>query len=202
MSVDYFSFVLFSSVALLGGTVILGWVCDIPVFRHIHPEWVSMKFNTALSFLFGGLGGMALGLTRRWPEYDWALEHVRFFLSLSIFGIMSSLLLVSVVGGEIGITRAFADHESGVKTIAPGMPSVGTIIAFSLMAISGLIRRGKHLGAIGIAITWIGILSTIGYVASAPIFYYYIPGYSTAMAIHTGIGFSVAGLALTLDAWQ
>ena len=47
---------ILAGIVTLGGLVVMfGWFLDIPILTSILPQWVTMKFNTALSFFLGGL---------------------------------------------------------------------------------------------------------------------------------------------------
>ena len=35
--------------------VIIGWIFDISILKSISPTWVSMKFDTAITFLLSGI---------------------------------------------------------------------------------------------------------------------------------------------------
>jgi|GEM_PF-6108901 len=43
------------AVITISFIVLLGWLLNIPVLKSISPYWISMKSNTALSFLLAGI---------------------------------------------------------------------------------------------------------------------------------------------------
>jgi len=47
--------ILANIVMITGVMVMFGWVADIPILTSILPQWVTMKFSTALSFFISGV---------------------------------------------------------------------------------------------------------------------------------------------------
>ncbi|MBS3176658.1 hypothetical protein J4457_05480 [Candidatus Woesearchaeota archaeon] len=43
-------------IVMLGGViVVIGWILGVPLIKSIMPQWVAMKFSTAISFFLSGL---------------------------------------------------------------------------------------------------------------------------------------------------
>ena len=81
-------------------------------------------------------------------------------------------------------------HEtSEIKTIGALVPSLSTIACF-LAQIIALKYRCFALVAIAFSAS-----SLLGYAIDQPLFYFYIPDFSTGMAINTAISFVCLGLA-------
>jgi len=47
--------VLSLAVSGAGIVVMIGWIFDINILKSISPAWVSMKFDTAVAFVAGGI---------------------------------------------------------------------------------------------------------------------------------------------------
>lgn len=190
-------------VALLGAVVILGWVLGIPELTSILPQWVTMKFTTALAFL---LSGILLSICTV------CKDRVGFgsFLTLSVgslilFGLVLLLFFSALFGFGAGVENIFIpEAEGAVESVEPGLPSLGTLIAFLLMSLIGIgsameLRSLKvWYGIAGGVMVLFGILATTGYIVDVPVLYFRIEGISTAMAIHTALAFVLLGVGLLL----
>ena len=62
------------AIIIIGSGVLIGWVFDIPFLKSIHPDFVSMKANTALSFM---LMGISLFLLQRRHIGRWSCDISR-----------------------------------------------------------------------------------------------------------------------------
>lgn len=191
---------LLSFVITLGGAVVMaGWILEIEALKSILPFWVTMKFLTALSFF---LSGIILYFVAYNTEGGSVLNQIMIAISsILILFFMLNLLLATLFNFSTGIEDLFV-HElrDAVKTTIPGRPSIGTMINFTLVSIAGLtslfeVKKFNHkIYIIGIIVLIIGSIAVLGYIASVPLLYYTITGYSTAMALHTAILFMLAGI--------
>jgi len=196
--------VLAGIVIITGIIVMLGWFLDIAVLKSILPNWVTMKFTTALSFF---LSGIVLFLIAKHNErYNETAEIMLPILALIILMIMVTLLASSFLSIHTGIEDLFVkEAEGAVKTTTPGRPSMGTMVDFILIALAGMLfafepkNMKKYFGKIGIAIGIIGGAGILGYIINEPLLYYTIEGWSTAMALHTAILFTLIGIGLFLS---
>src|SRR3989442_54238 len=50
------------AVVFLGASVLAGWLFDIEWLKRIHPDWVTMKANSAFCFILAGLALWLLNL--------------------------------------------------------------------------------------------------------------------------------------------
>ncbi len=190
-------------VFLSGLVVMIGWILDIDILKSILPIWVTMKFSTALCFF---LSGITLYFIASSQEKGLGIAQV--VLPITILGIllfMATLLISVFIGIRTGVEDLFVrEAEGAVKTTTPGRPSVGTMINFILMATAGILtmlnitRLKVKLLTIGRIVAVIGGVAIIGYIFNAPVFYYTIEGFSTAMALHTAILFVLLGIGLIL----
>jgi signal transduction histidine kinase len=190
-------------VMVVGVLVMLGWILNVPVLETMLPNSVTMKFNTALSFVFGGLSLFFIARTVEGKQgiSQIALPASDLIISLTILGILGSIFL----NVNIGIENIFV-QESGTaaQSSAPGRPSMATMFNFVLIIIVGILASydySKTRSAskwMGVAILAVGCTSVIGYITNQPSLYFYIPGYSTAMAPHTSILFVMLGTGMWL----
>lgn len=190
-------------VFLSGLVVMIGWILDIDILKSILPIWVTMKFSTALCFF---LSGITLYFIASSQEKGLGIAQV--VLPITILGIllfMATLLISVFIGIRTGVEDLFVrEAEGAVKTTTPGRPSVGTMINFILMVTAGILtmlnitRLKVKLLTIGRIVAVIGGVAIIGYIFNAPVFYYTIEGFSTAMALHTAILFVLLGIGLIL----
>jgi len=188
-------------VTLSGLTVMLGWILDINTLKSILPIWVTMKFSTALCFF---LSGITLYFIASSQEKGLGIAQVVLpATTLGILLLMATLLISVCIGIRTGIEDLFVkEAEGAVKTTTPGRPSVGTMINFILIATTGIFTMLNmtnlkvKLLIIGRIVVVIGGAAMIGYIFNAPVFYYTIEDFSTAMALHTAILFVLSGIGL------
>jgi hypothetical protein len=50
--------------SILGALVLFGWYAHIPTLIQIHSSFVAMQYNTALGFLFCGIGLLAVNFSK------------------------------------------------------------------------------------------------------------------------------------------
>ncbi len=159
-----------------------------------------MKTTTAICFVLAGLLALALDpgvKKRRWAET---------LLSASTFGLLFFLLgmfTLQLLNFSIGVEKVLvSEGAEAIKSVNPGEPSLGTSLAFLLVAVIGLMRlfhmKGKRLfvDSISMTVTAIGCTAVLGYALGLPVLYYYVAETSTAMAFHTGVGLSALGVSL------
>jgi PAS domain S-box-containing protein len=181
-------------VALLGMTVMLGWLLQLPVLVTVGEGFIPMVFNTALCFAAAGAGLLLLSFERA--------GHSR---------------VVGGIGGAIGVTAALAFAEDllgidlGIDLPAlhswllegnrqPGRMAMPTAGAFVITGVSLiLISRGSSrslasAGLLSIGVAGIGLLGLSGYLVRAGLLF---PEYwFSTMAVHTAAGLLLLGLGL------
>ena len=187
-------------VAAAGLAVMAGWMFDINVLKSLSPDWVSMKFSTAVAF---AASGASLFFIVRVVEGEFDMAQVVLSLtSLTITLLMGLLLFSAILSIPTGIENLFVKEIGEVKSVAPGRPSVPTMINFLLMALTAILalqhpaRLLPKLKFIGIIIGMTGSLAAMGYLFNAPFLYYYIAGVNSAMALHTALLFVILGIGL------
>lgn len=190
-------------VIFVGLSVLIGWILNIPILKSIHPNWVTMKFMSALCFVVSGMILVCLS-NLKGTFLDLSMVCLP-ILSLVLSLLMVPVLVTSFTGIQTGIEVLFvAEAKGAVMSVAPGRPSVGTMIAFLLIitAALGASFKGSSLGKvtclIGAGLVGIAVIAIFGYAFSLPFLYYSIASLSTAMAMHAAILFLLMGINLIL----
>lgn len=189
--------VLAMIVIFIGIMVQFGWIADIPILTSILPQWVTMKFSTALSFFFSGVILYLIDY-RHEKELSWSGPILAFCAMIVLF-LMFSLLASSIFGVKTGIEDLFVkEAPDAVKTTVPGRPSIGTMVNFVLLASVAFfsltdVKKVNAIRLIGLVVIIIGGTAFLGYILDLPILYYTVEGISTAMAFHTSILFVLLG---------
>jgi hypothetical protein len=193
--------VLSAVVIIASIMVIIGWIFDISILKSIFPAWVSMKFDTAITFL---LSGITLYFIIRAVEGEVDKAPVALSITtLIIILLMGILFFSALLGIHTGAESLFIQEASGaVKTVTPGRPSLPTMLNFILIALAGILtmlnpeKVPLRLKIIGYVVGMIGALAIVGYIINAPLLYYFIEGRNSAMACHTAILFVLFGTGL------
>lgn len=191
-------------VALIGGTVIAGWLFDIAFLKSILPTWVTMKVNTAVCFL---LAAAALGL-RLQPEPPPA-SRTRATVARRRAADVCALLAAATglltllqysLGVDFGIDQLLASEAAAAAhTSHPGRMAPNTALNFLLFgaALVGLdieTRRGfwpaQHLIVAACAITLLAFIGHVYGVASMKS----LSAQYTPMALHTATAFAWLGV--------
>ncbi len=188
--------------AAVGIMVIIGWLLDITILTSILPEWIRMKFATASCFIFSG--AIVFLMTLKEDTAKLTRQVSLTFFSGFLILVMGLLFLGSIFGFQTGMENIrFIDIHEIQTPIFQGRPSLATMISFMLIAILGLwfnfnSPSKKVFSITGTIVGIIGAVGVLGYLTSAPMLYYEIPGLSNAIAIHTTLLFSLLGLAIVL----
>lgn len=189
-------------VSGIGIAVMLGWLFDITWLKSIRPDFVTMKFTVAFSFLFSGITLYYVSRIRFFnPTTAMAVLPVSVMcIVLMMFTFLASTMFDIYIGIE---TLFVTERPDAVETVTPGRPSVVTMIAFLLVAYSGIVAMlrpanlPRQLAIIGAVVFVTGLVAVTGYVFGQPVLYYYVDGgVSTAMALHTAILFVSLGIGL------
>ncbi|MDX2167134.1 MAG: histidine kinase dimerization/phosphoacceptor domain -containing protein [Deltaproteobacteria bacterium] len=194
--------------ALLGAAVLLGWIFDIAALRSVLPGWATMKVNTALAFL---LGGLALALLQYPPTRRGAIPLAAAVLAIG--GLTTAEYLTGVdlrldqlllpVAAPVAIVP---DLQAALES-PPGRMALATALAFAAAGLGLLLtaaapRRavvGYAARACAYAAVTIGGLALAGYAVNADFLYtWYAFG---SVALHTSFGLIALGLG-TLAAGQ
>lgn len=183
--------------------VMAGWFLHIGFLTSVRPEWVSMKFITALCFL---LSAVILFFVSR---CHWLSRQNEELLLLStsflVFLIMTLLAISTFMNITTGLENLFVQEAPGaVNTVVPGRPALVSMICFVLIAICGLVNLSSQAVAravirlLGLAVAIFGLIAVFGYALDLPILYYNINTQVTAIAFNSAIYFCCLGAGLML----
>lgn len=184
-------------IIFISSIVAYGWFASMDILTKLNPEWVSMKFTTALAFMIVGIIILsAIRTINKESKYSGVvLMACSFFLLFIMLNHGISYLI-----GQPGIFETLVEDNDLTKTAIAGLPALTTILNFHLIALWGksLVFRAEHLQAMVNPIFVTSITSLLGYFFNIPLLYGYIPGKFTGMAFHTAILFLLSAIALTL----
>jgi hypothetical protein len=191
--------VIFVSIAVMAG-----WFLDINILKSIVPGFVTMKFTTALSFFASGFLLYSINRTFKHKNSYFSTIIIP-IVSMVILILMGTLIASVIFSFKSGLENIFVtETPDAILSAAPGLPSIGTMINFLLIGITGLFFIGyslfqsRILYFSGYIITAVSLVSALGYILSKPYLYYTIPEISSGMAIHTTILFLIIGLNFVL----
>ena len=114
---------------------------------------------------------------------------------------MLAVVMVSQLwSAATGQPNLFDHSESdAAMSSAPGVPSVCTLVLFTLASAGGLawmLAQYRATQIIGRLLILGGAVPVVGYLAGFAPMYCYIEGRSSAMAIHTAVLFVLLGLSV------
>ena len=182
----------------LGCSALLGWVTGHRVLAAVHPDYIPMAPNTAVSFLLLGLGVCVLP---RASERFWGrliAGSGGAFVTL----ICAARLSEYATGYDLAVDRLILRVPSESFGLAPvGKMAFFTAIALLisgtamfLLALPGRLRfRANVAGILGSLVVATGSVFGLGYVFDAPLHY---NDSTIPMAILTAIGFVLLGSGL------
>ena len=179
----------------LGLLVIAGWVFGWEAVVRIHPTFGPMQFNTALGFVLVGLSMVGLRIRSR------TLTIIPSALAI----LLGSITIIQYVYSlNLGIDELFVRADIGVEPAHPGRMAANTAICFALLGSSAVITavygwRARWPYILAGIVALLGTLSLWGYLARVPETYGWL-SYSR-MALHTSLGFVVAGLGIYIYAF-
>lgn len=187
-------------VSLVGLLVAIGWIFDIGFLKSMSPNFVTMKFTTAVCFIASGI--VLYSAAHEESESSFAAQTILPSAILLILLLMATLFISAVFGFSTGVDSIFIQEKAGaVQTIVPGRPSIPTMLNFILIAVSGILFFAgfkRHLLWLGTAVALVGGVAVLGYIIKEPFLYYLIVGINTAMALNTAILFALVGIGLIL----
>jgi hypothetical protein len=164
---------------LLGATVVLvSWVTGLFEYvRHFGSDYSTMKFTTAMMFIVTSVALLTYHSIREGAAV-----------------VLLVMLAYTFFGGYFapGLLPTFGDV--GVQSIAPGTPSLATMICFAAIFgwASWLDHNWQASISAGILVALVGIVALVGYWVDNPLLYFYSP-HSTGMAKPTAVLFVACG---------
>jgi PAS domain S-box-containing protein len=191
---------IIGTILFIGGVaVLLGWASNMPLLKSVFPGLVTMKANTAMGIL---LGGMALALLSR---ERLGRPHRFCVAAFAVVIVVLGLLTLGeyFFGWNVGIDELlFRDAISSVGTSQPGRMSPSTAFSFILVGSALLVAsrrimprlRFAILSALGATVFVIGGAATLGQISNL-LLNFRVWNYF-GMAIHTAVGFMLLGAGL------
>jgi len=184
------------SVAILGLSVLFGWMFDIALLKSVFPHAITMKANTASSLMFAGtaLWLLQAGQPVKKRQLGQGCAWIVFTIGLLTF-------CEIMLGLDFGIdTLLFQDPVGAIATGTPGRMSLRTSLcamacSVALLTIDKELRNGlrpAQILAITAALICIPTLIGYGYQVGS------IFGERTAMALNTGVGYLLLSTGILL----
>jgi PAS domain S-box-containing protein len=181
---------------IVGSGVLFGWIFHMDWLKSLSPTLASMKPNTALSMLLGGISLWTLsGKTR--PKWKTLLGYVCATLMLLIGTLTLSEMIFHL---NLGIDQLlFSDTAYSVDTTSPNRMGINTAACITLLS-SGLLLLDRWLARQRLSQVFALVSATISLTAIVGYLYdihalYGISGF-TGMAIHTALTIFVLSLGI------
>ena len=173
-------------IIIVSCLVLSGWVFDIGFLKSVSPDYISMKFNTALCFLLAAIALLVVEKPKnRLPVY---------LISFLLFMTGGLTVIEYIFNLNLGIDEFFLKEGPGTPyTTFPGRPGFASafgfmIISFLLVAISR--KKVYAISWISLFICFISsVFSLISYVFGNPNLI--MVGSFTIMAVHTSLLFII-----------
>jgi hypothetical protein len=157
-------FVVGSFATVAGAVVLAGWLFDIPSLKSVLPGFVSMKTNTAIGFVLGGLSLALLGFTIRsvWVR----------LLSRLCAGAMALLGLLTLseylFDLNFGIDQLLIQEVNGaVGTLSPNrmapVTAIGLFLLGCVLFLSSFRRTIPAGQRMALLTALFGLLPLVGY---------------------------------------
>ena len=183
----------------VGAMVIVGWYAHWTLLVQVLPNFVPMKFNTAIGFILCGLA-LVLQTTR----------NVRFVPWLgSVVALLGLLTLVEFCTGlDLHIDELFFRYYLILPSeTSPRMAPLSSG-CFLILGIAMAISSGKRISEARLTVTAIlacivsvvAVVATFGFVAGIEAAYGW--GSYWHMALHSAMLFLILGLGLLARTWQ
>ena len=175
---------------LVGASVLVGWLLDIPLLKSVIPGLVTMKANTALCFIVAGVALRLLENEAAPPPLRRVAQGCA--VTVSLIGVVT--LSEYLFGWDLGIDQLLIEESSGaVLASLPGRMAPVTavsflFIGFALFSLHVKTSRGAAPAQfLALATAAISFFSFAGYLFSVD-FFHGIASY-TAVALHTPVTF-------------
>lgn len=179
-------------VMLVGGSVLVGWMLNVPVLKSVAPNLVSMTANTALCLLALGIALFLQGKS--------SSKHMRSKIGLSLaaaVAAISSLTLLEYIDHrDFGIDQLlFIDDTRATASDSPGRMAPVTAISLVLCSVALLLERNSRLARyLAVAVLFLAALAITGYLFEVRPLYQVI-GY-TSIAVHTAVSLMTLSLGI------
>ncbi len=187
LSIKFISRIASVIVVAMGFLVLVGWAFDFTVLKSIFSDCISMKVNTAVSFI---LMGVSLWLLRN--EEASRFKH-GFAQSCAFAVFLLSVLTLSqdIFAWNLGIDQLlFKEPMNTIGTVHPGRMAPLTAFSFILLSLSLVLLNNRNVTSylwqfLVIVVAPIPLAAFVGYIYGVePL---YGPFTLEAMAFHTAI---------------
>jgi PAS domain S-box-containing protein len=181
---------------IVGVIGILGWVYDIPLLKKVFPNYVAMKFNTAIAVLFVGI--MLLIAQFKSNKIISGIITVIALLTVTI-GAVS--LLQDIMNADWGLDQLFVPDKEATANheVFPGRMAANSALCFILFGSAFLFRKTNKSFLIEGAqyllhlITAISAIALVGYVYNLSLFYNF--SHIGPMAFQTALALFISSIA-------
>ncbi len=188
-----------SSIILvaIGTLVIVGWLFNIPVLKSVLPGIISMKFDTALCFIFSGI---VIWLLNN-ENLSFTQKVIFFFCSIFIVVMAAIQSCEYLFNRNLGIDELFIkDDLISAATTYAGRMAPATTLCFLLAGsvffmLFFKLRNYKIAHTIVLFLFALSVFSFSGYLYGVEVFYGLL-FYTTKMAIHTSFSFIILSIGL------
>jgi PAS domain S-box-containing protein len=204
---EYISIVAAITVFLASTVIIIGWMFNIAILKSIHPDFVSIKANTAISFFL--VGGAILLMHDSFSTRInlKTLHRLRFrvaiFFSVIVIIITVLVTIQFIFNIHIGIDELlFLDDPHAVDSYAPGRMAPNTAFGLLILSTAILLLSVKKNAFVltsqllALFVLLLSILPILGYIYQIRSLFAHI--LSTSMAVYTAILFLLASLSILL----
>lgn len=185
-----------ATIVILGALIIMiGWIFNIEILKTLNPNWISTKFNTALSFFMSGI--LLLQLNRQIHSKNSGINVFSIiFLSTFILFLMFCMFITMYFNIPLGIESFFLKDLEKSPTFYAGMPSISTFASFFivvLLSLTTIFDGFPNFFIGGAAIVIISAIALAGYAFNIPAMYYYFPNFTNPIAFNTAALFVLLG---------
>jgi len=179
----------------VGVLVLIGWIFSEETLKSMHPDWISMRANTAICFILSGASlWLRLRHSRGTPP-AWLSQGLALLVFLA--GVLT--FLEYTLGFDFRIDQAlFRESVRAASTEIPGRMSVTSAANFILLGWSLFFfgnRYGRLMQIPAVLAACLGILSVTGYLYGAQDLKQIGPQF---IALHTALTFVIFSVGLVL----
>ncbi len=184
---------------LLGGTVLLGWIFDVAVLTSVVPGLVTMKRNSAASFILSGASLLlALNIEHEAAARRTWIGHT---MALVVAAAGALTLAEYVFNVDLGIDQLLGRAPlEEPQTSSPGRMALVSALCFTLAGtalafLDSPVRAFRQMAvASAFVVLLAGYLASVGYLLDVEALFG-VAGY-TSMAVHTAVGLVVLSIGI------
>jgi signal transduction histidine kinase len=184
-----------TGVTVLGTLVLGGWAFDVPLLKSIVPGLATMKPNTALCFI---LGGVSLGLQVVRP--DWVTgRRIARLCGVLVLLIGAATLAEYLTHADLGLDALlFRGVPSAPSSPYPLRMSHMTALSFTCIGAAFLLLDSRRAPAAAEILTFVAVLvalvALVGYAYGVRALYAVDP--FSSVALHTAVCFAALGVGM------